>query len=245
MLSNNPIPPVENATVQDYEGFADRFNPYDDEHQLFDHNFDDDLDDFPPLQSNPIMAPAEPNVIVDTSYLDKLNTDSGAQFLRLLHNGFTRRPPIMNFSKRSLREFLTGAVDSKPLLIYVHSPEHPNATSIINKLLESKPASNLLNKHFILFGLIDSHPDVKILLNWVPSEEFPCMILMRKAGQKKIILDDVIALKGEESKLTSVYLIHEAHSYLVKLDPNFTISNPSEADPAKRKENTRSEMDRK
>ena len=144
-----------------------------------------------------------------------------------------------------MKDFLTTAADSKPLLIYVHSPEHHNSTSIVNKLLESKPASTLLNKYFSVFGLVDSHPDVKIILNWIPSEEFPCMMLLRKSGPQKVVLDEVVALKGEESKLTSVYLIHEAHTYLVKLDPKFTIANPAETDPARRKENSRSEMERK
>ena len=161
-------------------------------------------------------------------YLDEELKNSGCEFLRYIHENYTKKPPKIAFAPQGLSTVLQNSFrENKPLLIYLHTPEHKNGNAIVKNVLESNDVSNLINSSFKSYGMLSSNADMKLLSDWVQPKRTPCFIILKKV-LTQIRVDDLIPLGGDPSLLTSDFIHNSIVRYLTQRNPNFIIPRTGE-----------------
>lgn len=161
-------------------------------------------------------------------YLDPDLKNSGCEFLKYIHQNYTKKPPKITFAPQGLSTVLQNSFkENKPLLIYLHTPEHKNGNAIVKNVLESNDVSNLINSSFKSYGMLTNNPDIKLLSEWVQPKRMPCFLVLKKVSTQ-IRVDDLIPLGGDPSMLTSDFIHNSIVRYLTQRNPNFVIPRTGE-----------------
>lgn len=153
--------------------------------------------------------------------LDDGATDSGTAFVQFAMRGKSRPVLKVLFIQKGLRDLMSKTdFSDKPLFIYVHKADHPSSETVVGSLFEDPDFAKMVNDCFYPVGLLASSREMRIVLNFVPAKNAPCILILRMSvnekGGKEVRADDVILLANFQGAAGIVKVHEDVMGYLKK-----------------------------
>jgi len=142
-------------------------------------------------------------------------TPGGEQFLEFFTKNYHGEIPNARFSKGSFEENMMKAHrDKKPLLVYMHS-EDPNLAHIPLALFKHKGINDIIEKRFILLGLLCKSPGTLLISKYLSQSESNSLAVFRVNLLDDIHIMNQIPLDTSVQPASILEKLRDSHSDFV------------------------------